>query len=145
LKTPVKRILVLGAFLIGSLYLPTVAPVALPVVTPVEVAATCAQAKLIVYADTSGGGSHTFCFSADDSSLSNNLSTACGPFPSWNDCISRVTFDQGTVNTAVCLWTDNSFGGNGLRFIDDRTNYILGSTWADKVSSIEWGNNCLTD
>lgn len=119
------------SFILGGVVAPTVS-------------ASCAQAKVILYADTSGGDSTSFCIPNEDGNLSNNIATGCG-LPSWNDCISRVTFIEGTLNTAVCLWTDSGFGGNGLRFIDDRTNYLLGSTWNDKVSSIEWGTNCLTD
>lgn len=121
------------------------APIA-SVATPVqEVSAACAGSSITVYPDANGGGvSKTFCAPNNVANLASIGSTSCLPFPSWNDCISSVTVKLvAGSSSGVCLWTDKDFTGNGLRFINSITKYNLGSTWNDKVSSIEWGYNCF--
>jgi hypothetical protein len=112
-----------------------------------EVAAACTGTSITVYANDSGGVGTRWCSSGGDiTNLGSKASSQCLPFPSWNDCISRVTVDIVSGSSGgVCLWNDAGYSGSGLRFIDDRTNYLLGSPWDNNTSSIEWGLNCLTD
>lgn len=117
------------------------------VVPSVNAACSGGRSSITVYPNANGGGTpKTFCASSDVSNLASIGSGSCLPFPSWNDCISSVTVDIVSGSSlGVCLWTDSGYQGDGLRFISDRTKYNLGSTWNDKVSSIEWGSGCLTD
>lgn len=112
------------------------------------VAASCSQAKITLYANPSGGGSAlTICYALDIPNLNvYSAGTDCGfVLPNWNDCASSVFYIEFTVNTAVCLWTNNNYGGNGLRFVSNSGTYNLTTPFNNSVTSIEWGNNCLTD
>ena len=113
--------------------------------------AACAGAQVTLYANTNGGGgSVTFCINQNQPNLTNVKTNptfgVCGLFSdNWNDCASSVRFRELGVDTAVCLWTNANYGQHGLRFISDVGVYNLPSTWHDQVSSVEWGNSCLTN
>lgn len=65
--------------------------------------------------------------------------------PGYNDSASSVRV-TGTI--PVCLWTNTNFTGSGLRILAPYPAsgyYNLPSWMNDKVSSVEWGTNCLTD
>lgn len=114
---------------------------------PLSVNATCGQAQITIANGTSGNGERrTFCFAGDVSNLSNITPGPCGAFSlSWNDCASSVRFQEGTVNTSVCLWNAAGYVGNGFIIVRDVGWYNLGGDFNNQTSSIEWGANCGTD
>lgn len=134
------RAAIAAMLLLGSL-------LAVGAIAPATVSATCAQAQITLANGTSGNGERrTFCFAGDVSNLSNVTPGPCGAFSlSWNDCASSIRLQEGTTNTAACLWNSAGFVGNGLKIISDVGWYNLGGDFNNQTSSIEWGNNCDTD
>lgn len=124
-----------------------VAGVLLVAVAPPATAAC--QPWIQLFENPNGGGANiTICYGTNVNNLTDLTpgpgTGHCGAFgTTWNDCISSVTFGDGSPDTAVCLWTDAGYSGSGLRFLSSQFHYNL-PTWIDnKASSVEWGNNCL--
>jgi hypothetical protein len=128
--------------LVGVLGVAGIAP------TPAAEAA-CSGAQITLYANTNGGGgSITFCMNVNKPDLTkvatNPSFGVCGLFSgTWNDCASSIRFRELGTDTAVCLWSNINYGGNGLRIISDVGVYNLPSWMHDAASSVEWGNGCL--
>lgn len=99
-------------------------------------AASCTQAVAYFWTGANGTGEVlTVCYPTNVGNLASI---------GWNDQFSSVQFYDYTVNTAVCLWTDASYQGSGLRFLNDQaTPFNLSAPYNNQGSSIEWGNNCL--
>lgn len=114
-------------------------------------AGNCNYAYLTVYENANGGGaSRTICYADNFSNIGTQWPSPgnfhCGVFnTTWNDCITSVTYWESSfpIDTAVCLWQNSSYGGNGLRVLSHQTNYNLPAWLNEQTTSIEWGNACL--
>ncbi|MBA3687584.1 MAG: hypothetical protein H0W81_01910 [Chloroflexi bacterium] len=125
----------------------------LVVVTAHPVVATCSQAYLYVYEDVNQSGDwKQFCYPTGSTYLANVPHTQAGLCNSgfirfgdhWDDCISSATYNEGSINTSVCLWLDQNYGGSGVKFTVDASASWGFGIYADAFSSIEWGYSCET-
>jgi len=137
---------------INALFVATIASVALVIGNPTPASATCGQAELYVYENMNlGGDVRLICYATNWSHLGNMPHLQAGLCESanvrigdhWDDCINSALFDEGSVNTSVCLWEDPNYGGTRItKFNSDAwANYNFFS-WGDSISSIKWGSTC---
>lgn len=113
--------------------------------------AACANAQFTIYAGANGAGtSKTFCL--NDGAIPNltNVPVNIGLFEcglvhgnDLNDCASSARFIEVGVDTAVCFWTNTSYGGSALKFLSDVGAVNLPSWLNNQGTSINWGNNCF--
>lgn len=123
---------------------------------PTPTDASCTQAYIDLYQDVGHSGSNKLrvCYPTHVD-LQTVGHAPAGLCPSsnfwepddWNDCVSSITYNEITVDTAVCLWENgsNPIGDDVLKVVGDGSwDFTGGLGYMNDITTwVEWGNNCL--